>query len=122
MFDIWFGRRTTASLFRIWFLVGTARSQQRKNLLIRRKAFSNGYAEVDFKKGSFEGGKLFLDLAVYPLRLVDKVIMTCEVVFHDGLADHLSCKKKEERTVEYCTCGSAKLDSRVSKVTTATAR
>ncbi|VVO41826.1 hypothetical protein PS691_05814 [Pseudomonas fluorescens] len=68
-------------------------SAEKKICSLEGKRFSNGYAEVDFKKGSFEDGKLFLDLEVYPLRLVDKVIMTCEVVFNDGVADHLACKE-----------------------------
>lgn len=79
-------------------------SAEKKICSLEGKRFSNDYAEVDFKKGSFEEGRLFLDLEVYPLRLVDKVIMTCEVVFNDGVADHLSCKEK--LTEENCTCNS----------------
>lgn len=95
-------------------------SAEKEICSLEGKRFSNGYADVDLKKGVFEDGKLFLELGVTPLRSFGETIMTCEVVFHDGVADHLACKEK--LTEENCTCNSEKLDSRTSKVATEGAR
>jgi hypothetical protein len=54
----------------------------------------NDYTAVDLKGGEFKDGKLFLELGVTPLQPIGEIIMTCEVVFHNGVADHLACKEK----------------------------
>ena len=95
-------------------------SAEKKICSLEGKRFSNGYADVDLKRGVFEDGKLFLELGVTPLQPIGEIIMTCEVVFHDGVADHLACKEK--LTEENCTCSSGKLDSRTSEVATEGAR
>lgn len=95
-------------------------SAEKKICSLEGKRFSNGYADVDLKKGVFEDGKLFLELGVTPLQPIGETIMTCEVVFHDGVADHLACKEK--LTEENCTCSSEKFNSRISEVATEGAR
>jgi hypothetical protein len=95
-------------------------SAEKKICSLEGKRFSDGYADVDLKRGVFEDGKLFLELGVTPLQPIGETIMTCEVVFHDGVADHLACKEK--LTEENCTCSSGKLDSRTSEVATEGAR
>jgi hypothetical protein len=95
-------------------------SAEKKICSLEGKRFSNGYADVDLKRGVFEDGKLFLELGVTPLQPIGETIMTCEVVFHDGVADHLACKEK--LTEENCTCNSEKSDSRASEVVTEGAR
>ncbi|UVJ45621.1 hypothetical protein NVV94_08745 [Pseudomonas sp. LS1212] len=69
------------------------------------------YTAVDLKAGNFKDGKLFLELGVTPLQPVGETVKTCEVVFHGGVADHLSCKEK--LTKENGACNSEALDSRV---------
>lgn len=97
-------------------------SAEKKICSLDEKNFDDGYAVVDFKEGVFKDGKLFFEIGFTPLQPVGETVMSCEVVFYDGLADHLSCKKKSELTEENCTCNSEKLDSRTSEVATEGAR
>lgn len=64
---------------------------------VNGEKISNGYADVDFKKGTFVDEKLFIELGITPLQPVGEKVMTCEVIFDSGLADHLSCKEKIEK-------------------------
>lgn len=95
-------------------------SAEKRICSLEGKRFSNGYAAVDFKEGVFKDGKLFFELGVTPLQPVGETVVSCEVVFHDGVAEHLACKEKLPE--ENCTCGFEKLDSRISEVETEGAR
>lgn len=65
---------------------------QKKICSINGKSFYDGYADVDFKRGTFENDKLSFEVGLTPLEPAGERIVNCEVVFIKGLADHLSCK------------------------------
>lgn len=67
------------------------------------KSFYAGYAAVDFKSGYFKKDRLFFELGFYPLRGIGETNMICEVVFSNGLADHLSCQEYDEAAGD-CEC------------------
>lgn len=73
----------------------------------------DAYAAINLMGGIFKNDKLILEIGVTSRAPVGEVVMLCEVVFQSGLADHLSCRKKEvcSETVE-CHC--AALDSSVT--------
>ena len=69
-------------------------SAEKKICSLEGASFYKGSGGVDFKEGVFRDGKLFFELGVIPLDGLDETIKYCEVVFDNGVADHLSCKDK----------------------------
>lgn len=59
------------------------------------KNFDKDFAAIDFKEGVFRDGRLFFEIGITPFEPVGETVMSCEVIFSNELADHLSCKKKE---------------------------
>lgn len=78
-------------------------SAQKEICSLDGKEFDSGFTAVDFKEGVFKGGRLFFEIGVTPLEPVGETIMSCEVIFSRDLADHLSCKKKENSKKDHRT-------------------
>lgn len=66
------------------------------------KKIADDYAAVDFKVGAFKAGKLVFEVGVTPLQPIGEIVMSCEIIFLNGLADHLSCKEKDFVRKEFC--------------------
>ncbi len=56
---------------------------------------------VGFERGEFKGEKLFLYLTIMPRQPVVEHAVACEVIFSEGLAESLSCIKKENAANAY---------------------
>ncbi|MDQ0123113.1 hypothetical protein J2W17_002060 [Pseudomonas lini] len=77
-------------------------SAEKKICSLAGKSFDDGYTAVDVKEGAFKDGKLLFKIGVTPLQPIGESIMSCEVIFYNGLADHLSCQEKVE--INEVTC------------------
>ena len=79
-------------------------SAEKKICSLAGKGFNDGYTAVDVKEGAFKDGKLLFKIGVTPLQPIGETVMSCEAIFYNGLADHLSCQEKEEINEVTCKC------------------
>lgn len=69
-------------------------SSQTELCSVNGKSFDD-LTYVGFERGEFKGEKLCLHLSIIPRQPVVEHAVACEVIFSEGLAESLSCIKKE---------------------------